>query len=387
MKERKNHRLDNHLNLNVRGMGSSATLAINERSAELCRQGRQVFKLGLGQSPFPVPDSVVETLKANAHQKDYLPVKGLPKLREAVAEYHQRRHGVSRSGADVLIGPGSKELMFLLQLAYYGDLVIPTPSWVSYAPQARIIGRQVRWLSTSPRDEWRLTAEELARLAEEDLGRPRIVILNYPSNPTGSTYRTERLKRLAKVAREHRMILLSDAMTAVASETYTSTSAPIQYAAVRAFQGGSDIEEYLWHARHVCPMSISVALPHSSRRANRQNKNWASVSCNSIAAACCRPSTVSVSGHMPVEHVTSNGAFHQTRDGHPRIGQWGRIRSRNPRQSSSSPLRGPIKMCPRWPNIDHRGNKLKRASIRQTKFFGANGRIRNQHPGRCCIPT
>ena len=210
MKERKNRRLHTYLNLNVRGMGPSATLAINERSAELCRAGRDVFRLGLGQSPFPVPDSVVEALKASAHQKDYLPVKGLPDLREAVAEYHHRRHGVSRSGADVLIGPGSKELMFLLQLAYYGDLVIPTPSWVSYAPQARIIGRQVCWLPTSHRDEWRLTAEELARLAEEDLGRPRIVVLNYPSNPTGSTYGTERLKLLAKVAREHRVILLSD---------------------------------------------------------------------------------------------------------------------------------------------------------------------------------
>jgi aspartate aminotransferase len=141
-------------------MGQSATLAIYERIAQLTQEGRRIYRLGLGQSPFPVPDSVVDTLKANARQKGYLPVKGLPELRDAVAEYHHRGHGVRRTGADVLIGPGSKELMFLLQLTYYGDLVIPTASWVSYAPQARIVGRHVHWLSTLSEDEWRFTAEE-----------------------------------------------------------------------------------------------------------------------------------------------------------------------------------------------------------------------------------
>ena len=123
-----------HLNLNVRGLEQSATVAINQRSKRLQSEGRHVYRLGLGQSPFPVPQPVVEELRANAHQKDYLDVKGLPALREAVAAYHDRRQGLDRTTEDVLIGPGSKELMFILQLVYYGDLVIPTPSWVSYAP-------------------------------------------------------------------------------------------------------------------------------------------------------------------------------------------------------------------------------------------------------------
>lgn len=75
-----------HLNLNVRGMGQSATLAINERSADLAAAGRQVYRFGLGQSPFPVPAPVEAELKNNAHQKDYLPVRGLRMLREAVAD-------------------------------------------------------------------------------------------------------------------------------------------------------------------------------------------------------------------------------------------------------------------------------------------------------------
>ena len=169
-----------------------------------------IYKLGLGQSPFPVPQPVVDELKANAHQKDYLPVKGLPQLREAVADYHCRTHGICYTADDVLIGPGSKELMFLLQYTYYGDLVIPTPSWVSYAPQAQIIGRQVRWIKTNRQNNWRLTAKELEEQCKTDETKPRIVILNYPSNPVGVSYNESELKDIAAVAKKHKIILLSD---------------------------------------------------------------------------------------------------------------------------------------------------------------------------------
>jgi aspartate aminotransferase len=297
--------LEVHLNLNVRGMSRSATLAINERCDAMRREGREVFKLGLGQSPFPVPECVVAELRHQAHQKDYLPVEGLHRLRRSVAEYYRRTQGLTCAWSDVLVGPGSKELMFLLQLVYYGDLVIPTPSWVSYAPQATIIGRRIRWLPTRSEDDWRLMPELLAGLCSADPDRPRIVVLNYPGNPTGRTYSTERLRELARVARKFRVVLLSDeiygelhhrgqhvsiaryypegtivssglskwcgaggwrlgtftfprsigwlrqAMAAVASETYTSTCAPIQFAAVRAFEGGLEIERYLGHSRRL----------------------------------------------------------------------------------------------------------------------------------------
>lgn len=294
-----------HLNLNVRGMKQSATVAINERSNALIAEGRQVYKLGLGQSPFPVAEPVVQALRDHAHEKDYLPVCGLRTLRDAVAAYHHRTDGIERTGDDVLIGPGSKELMFLLQLTYYGDLVIPTPAWVSYAPQARIIGRRVELLETSQADGWQLSPARLEAFCAQDPERPRLIILNYPSNPTGGTYRLDDLRALAKVAKKYRVVMLSDeiygelhhkgqhvsiarfypegtivssglskwcgaggwrlgtflfppdmrwlldAMAAAASETYTSTSAPIQYAGVTAFEPREDIEEYLGHSRRI----------------------------------------------------------------------------------------------------------------------------------------
>jgi aspartate aminotransferase len=110
------------LSLNVRGMGQSATLAINERCRALRVEGRSVYNMGLGQAPFPVPVDVVEALKNAATEKDYLPVKGLPALREAVAEFHRRADHVEAQADGVIIGPGSKELMFLVQLAFYGEI-------------------------------------------------------------------------------------------------------------------------------------------------------------------------------------------------------------------------------------------------------------------------
>lgn len=293
------------LNLNVRGLPVSATLAINEKSNKLLAEGKQIYKFGLGQSPFPVPQVVVDELRDNAHQKDYLPVRGYQPLREAIANYLNKAHNLEFSGEDIIVGPGSKELMFIIQLVYYGDLLIPNPSWVSYAPQAEIIGRHVHWLKTSEENKWLLTAETLDEFCSSDPTRPRILILNYPNNPTGLTYAREELKAIAEVAKKYRIIILSDeiygethhdgnhysiakyypegtiistglskwcgaggwrlgafafpknlrwlldAMAVVASETFTSTSAPIQYAAVRAFQGGIEIERYLWNSRRI----------------------------------------------------------------------------------------------------------------------------------------
>ena len=295
------------LNINVRGLGESPTLAINERIKLLRSRGEKIYNFGLGQSPFPVPVPVVEALRLHAHEKEYLPVKGLPSLREAVAGFHQQKDLVDANPDRVLVGPGSKELMFLLQLVFYGEIIVPTPCWVSYVPQAQILGKRVRLLHTTFEDKWHISANRLSELleGEKDLYRPRLLVLNYPGNPDGLTYTANELKEIADVAREYEIILLSDeiygqlhhkgghvsvarfypegtiissglskwcgaggwrlgtftfpssldwlmeAMAAVASETYTSVSSPIQYAAVEAFRGSMAIERYLWHARRI----------------------------------------------------------------------------------------------------------------------------------------
>ena len=293
------------LNPSVRGLGQSATLAINQRSRQLQGQGRTIYKFGLGQSPFPVPDEVVRSLVAHAAEKDYLPVEGLGTLREAVAEHHRRIDGVDLTADGILIGPGSKELIFLAQLCFDGDLLVPTPCWVSYSPQARLTGTRVVRLPASFEERWRLSAQRLDAHCAGDGGRSRLMILNYPGNPDGLTYSDAELRDIAAICRKHDIVVVSDeiyglthhrgqhvsiarhypegtiissglskwcgaggwrlgtfafpkqldwlknAMACAASETFTSVAAPIQYAAVSAFQGSAAIDRYLVNSRRI----------------------------------------------------------------------------------------------------------------------------------------
>ena len=287
------------------GLKPSATLAINEQCNRLLADGKDVIKLGFGQSPFPVPTSVVKALSENAHQKDYLPVKGLYALREAVAAYYRRQYELSCAPEQVLIGPGSKELLFLIQLIYDGDLILPQPSWVSYAPQAQLASKRHHWLPTYQEDGYLLNPETLRAHCVRYSSRKQILLLNFPSNPTGSSFDESQLGALAEVAKAHEVLVISDEiygdthhhgqhqtiakfypegtvissglskwcgaggwrlgtflfpaslralldqMAVVASETFTSTSAPIQYAAIKAFEGGPEIAQYLQHSRAV----------------------------------------------------------------------------------------------------------------------------------------
>jgi len=289
----------------VSSLPPSPTLASQERAAAHAARGGRVFRLGLGQSPFPVPQPVVDALRAHAAEKDYLPVRGLPALQRAVAHYHRRRHGVQRAEEDVIVGPGSKELMFLLLFCFDGEFLIPTPAWVSYAPQARLAGRRLTFIHTRQEEGFRLRPEVLDAYCRRHSKCTRLLVLNYPSNPTGATYSAADLLELGEVCRRHGIVVLSDeiygelhfegqhvslaasyeegtiisgglskwcgaggwrlgtcsfpvrlrrladAISAMGSETFSATSAPIQYAAVRAFDGGPEIEEYLARARRV----------------------------------------------------------------------------------------------------------------------------------------
>lgn len=297
-----------YLNPNVAGLKESPTLRINQHCKELAAAGKHIYKLGLGQSPFPVPEPVVNALRLYAPQKDYLHVQGLPELRQAVAEFHRKKDAVDILPENVIIGPGSKELLFLLQMVFDGEVIIPSPSWVSYLPQAKIIGNTIHVLHTTPENKWRLQPEQLDEFCaknKNDSNDPYLLILNYPGNPDGISYGAESVKAIAAAAKRNNIYILSDeiygqlhhegnhvsiarfypegtiissglskwcgaggwrlgtfsfpsnlnwlmdAMAAVASETYTSVSAPIQYAAIQAFTGGAEIENYLLHARKI----------------------------------------------------------------------------------------------------------------------------------------
>ena len=198
------------LNPVIDGLRQSATLSINQRSIALEKEGRKIYRFGLGQSPFPVPESVVQALREHAHEKDYLPVEGLMALREAVAEFHRAQEPLQINAENVLIGPGSKELMFLVQLCFKGEIILSSPCWVSYGPQARIAGKRVKRLMATSATKWRLDPQELDAYCTNEPKTPRLLILNYPGNPNGDTYSSEELEELARIARKHRILVFSD---------------------------------------------------------------------------------------------------------------------------------------------------------------------------------
>jgi len=195
----------------VNATPASDTLLINEQSRWLEARGKKVIKFGFGQSPFPVYGPAVAALADHADQKAYLPVQGLPALRERVATFHSEMDGTSWSASRVLIGPGSKLLLFALTKALpAAEILIPAPAWVSYAPQARLAGQTPIKLAASFESRWQITPEQLEAYCLEGGSRTRLLILNAPGNPTGLSPDAETQRALAEVARRHGVIVLAD---------------------------------------------------------------------------------------------------------------------------------------------------------------------------------
>jgi aspartate aminotransferase len=274
---------------NLTKLKPSATLVINEKSKELMAKGKKVYRFGFGQSPFPVPPKIVSALKENADKKAYLPMQGLPKLREAISRYLTKKTKSRFTKENIIITPGSKEGMFLMHMAFNGDIILPAPSWVSYAPQAQIASNKVHWIQTSADNNWFPTAAELESKIKSIKNKNIILILNSPNNPSGTT--CNNLNELSKVAKKYKIIILSDEiytdlkfdkkyesiskyypegtcitgglskwcgaggwrlgffaapkklnllmdnLKVLASETFSTVNSPVQYAAVEAYQG------------------------------------------------------------------------------------------------------------------------------------------------------
>ena len=310
-------------------LAPSPTLQINERVARMWAAGQTVYHLGFGESRFPAHPKIVQALAANGGRKSYLPGVGIPELRQTVADFYSRQFSRQVSADQVIVAPGSKALLFAFQMALDGATVLPTPSWVSYAPQARLINRPVLRIPSSPEDGHRLHPQRLEQLLQDSDFDQHLLILNSPNNPTGQIFEPALLEEIAAICRKHDVLILSDeiyALTAfgrehisishyypegtvvlgglskhlslggwrlgtavvppaesgqrllqaiakIGSELWSTTAAPIQYAAVTAY--GDDPElaayieqctglhaartRYLW--RGLCELDVPCAEP------------------------------------------------------------------------------------------------------------------------------
>ncbi|MDB4066205.1 aminotransferase class I/II-fold pyridoxal phosphate-dependent enzyme [Candidatus Pelagibacter sp.] len=285
----------------VKDLKPSSTLLINETSRKLEEQGKKIYKFGFGQSPFKVPEDVVEELKNNSHQNKYLPMQGLLELRNAVAKYTSKKKNFDYKSENVIIGPGSKELMFLLHIIFDGEIILPAPSWVSYAPQA-ILGRnKIQILQTKRENNWFPTAAEIEKVILKNKNKNYLLFLNSPNNPSGQI--CENLGEISEIANKYNLIILSDEIyseltfedsfksisnfcpektiistglskwcgaggwrlgyfiipdnlldiknmiNVLASETFSAVSAPIQYAAIKAYE--NDHSNYINKSKNI----------------------------------------------------------------------------------------------------------------------------------------
>lgn len=281
----------------------SPTLATNELVSRMRTSGRDILHMGFGQAPFPVHPRLRQALRDNAAAKDYLPIAGLPQLRSAIAEHQASHADIDMDAFDVVVGPGSKALLFALQMAIPGDILLPVPSWVSYSPQANLLGQQVIPVVADATEEGFIlkpaTIHHAVRGARSAGCNPTKLLINFPNNPTGLTIDDESLSAIADVCRETGLILISDEIygrlsydhryrsaakhfpqgTAVttglskhlslggwrlgialipkavaglfenvchiASETWSCVATPIQLASVDAYASHADVEKYI----------------------------------------------------------------------------------------------------------------------------------------------
>ncbi|MEV4575187.1 pyridoxal phosphate-dependent aminotransferase [Nonomuraea jabiensis] len=190
----------------------SATLAANEDIDRRRRAGERVLHLAFGEAGLPVHPALRDRLAGAAERNGYGPVAGASELRTAAAGYWTRR-GLPTDPELVVCGPGSKSLLYGLLLAIGGDIVLPMPSWVSYAAQAELVGSRPILVPAPPGGGGVPDPDLVAGAVRRARAQGRTVnslLVTLPDNPTGRLAGPETIARLVEIARELDLMIISD---------------------------------------------------------------------------------------------------------------------------------------------------------------------------------
>ncbi|WP_331729239.1 pyridoxal phosphate-dependent aminotransferase (plasmid) [Streptomyces sp. NBC_01003] len=195
------------------GVQKSATYAVFDMVAQMRAQGVEVLDLGGGEPDFDTPAHVVDEA-VNALRDGfthYTPSRGLPDLLDAIATKLAKDNGITVDPAtDVIVTPSAKHALFaaLVTVLDPGDeLLVPTPSWVSYTAMARLIGALPVQIALDGANGFRITRE----LLEEHVSpRTKALLVNSPNNPTGHCLTHDEARAISRFAAEHDILLISD---------------------------------------------------------------------------------------------------------------------------------------------------------------------------------
>ncbi len=194
----------------VLNLSPSATLAMSQKSADMRARGIDVINMSVGEPDFNTPDFIKEAAKRaiDENYSRYTPVPGYMSLRQAIAGKLKRENGLDYAPEQIVVGNGAKQELcnVLLAVINPGDeVIIPTPAWVSYIELVKLAEGVVVTVPSGVEEDFKITPEKLEAAITP---RTRMIMLNTPSNPTGSVYSLEELTALAEVIKKHDNIMV-----------------------------------------------------------------------------------------------------------------------------------------------------------------------------------
>ena len=196
----------------LKTLAPSSTLAVQAKARELRRRGVDVISFGTGEPDFDTPERIknaaIQAMR-QGHTK-YTEVGGVPELRAAVCHKFKRDNDLDYEPADILISCGAKHTLFNMVVALLNpgdEVLVPSPFWVSYPEQARLVGAVPVAVPTEERTGFDLDPD---RLRAAVTPRTKAIILNSPNNPTGAVFSPAALAAVASLAVERKLIVVSD---------------------------------------------------------------------------------------------------------------------------------------------------------------------------------
>jgi aspartate aminotransferase len=194
------------------GISPSPTLAIDAKFKQMLQDGQDVVGFGAGEPDYDTPEVIKNeaTLALKKGQTKYTAASGTPQLKEAVCFKMERDHGLKYQPNQVIISCGAKHALYNLfqVICDPGDeVIIPAPYWVSYSEQVQMTGAKCVIIPATEASGFKMSAAQFrAAITPKTIA----LILNSPSNPTGTVYTKDELMAIAAVAVEHKILVVSD---------------------------------------------------------------------------------------------------------------------------------------------------------------------------------
>jgi len=191
----------------------SPTIAVTSKARELRAAGKDIIGLGAGEPDFDTPDNIKEAAIEAIKKGDtkYTAVDGTPALKKAIQAKFKRENGLSYDINQITVGTGGKQVLynaFMATINKGDEVIIPAPYWVSYPDIILLAGGKPKIVKCEEKDNFKLTPLKLKKAITK---KTKWIILNSPSNPTGSSYTKSEIKDLAEILKKNKKIyILSD---------------------------------------------------------------------------------------------------------------------------------------------------------------------------------